>query len=83
MGFFTSKEEKELDEYLDNVRMNMANNYKDEARENFQKFQTTLDSFEKQGALKPKKLAAYREKESILIEKLKDYSHKDQKPYWN
>ena len=35
MGLFKSKEEKELEELIDRVEVNMSNNYKDAAQADF------------------------------------------------
>ena len=42
MGFFKSKEEKELDQIILRLEMNMSNNYKDNAQANLREFEETL-----------------------------------------
>jgi len=82
MGFFKSKEEKELDIIIQRMHMNLSNNYKDNAQDNLREFAEKLEQMQASGKFKEKTLKQY---ETILDEyrgKLKGYSHKDQKPYW-
>lgn len=82
MGLFKSKSEKELDIIIQRLEMNMSNNYKDNAQNNFKELETKFNEMKADGRLKPATLAKY---ETILSEyqsKMQGYSHKDQKPYW-
>ena len=83
MGLFKSKAEKELDCIIQRLEMNMSNNYKDNAQDNLKELEATVNAMRSSGSLKPGALSRY---ESILDsykEKMKGYSHKDQKPYWH
>ena len=63
--------------------MNMSNNYKDNAQDDLKELETMIDAFRALGNVKRGILTKY---ESILAEfkeKMKGYSHKDQKPYWH
>ncbi len=82
MSIFKSKAEKELDEIIQRLEMNMANNYKDNAQDNLKELVTALNGMCKSGTLKPKVFDKYDEILSSYQEKMKGYSHKDQKPYW-
>ena len=77
MRFFKSKEEKELDNIISRLEMNMSNNYKDNAQDNLKELEATIN------ALKPAILAQYMAILNDYKEKMKGYSHKDQKPYWH
>ena len=82
-GFFKkAKSAKELDSIIAEINMNMQNNYKDAAqsalRELEKRFQEMLDA----GALSEAQKSEYSVKISSYKERLKSYSHKDQKPYW-
>jgi hypothetical protein len=82
MGLFKSKAEKELDSIILRLEMNMSNNYKDNAQANLRELEAALETFRSDGKLKGATLLRY---DSILgdyKEKMKGYSHKDQKPYW-
>lgn len=82
MGLFKSKSEKELDGIIQQLEMNMSNNYKDNAQDNLKELEAALAAMKADGKLKPVILTKY---ENILSEyqgKMKGYSHKDQKPYW-
>lgn len=85
MKFFKiqSKEEKQLDEIIDRLQMNLSNNYKDSAQANLAELRQTYDEMCSQGKLKEKPKAEYGQKLAVYAEKLKGYSHKDQKPYWH
>ena len=83
MGLFKSKAEKELDGIIQSLEMNMANNYKDNAQANLKELGEAVEAMKASGALKTGTLTRY---ESILEgyrDKMKGYSHKDQKPYWH
>lgn len=82
MKLFQSKAEKELDAIIEKLEMNMSNNYKDAAQENFQRLEDTFDHLKACGDLKPKAVEAYEERLETYRLKLKGYTHKDQKPYW-
>lgn len=82
MGFFKSAAEKELDRIIARIEMNMSNNYKDAAQEDFAELEKTFQEFAEAGKLKEKAKQQY---ESILDRyrvKLRGYTHKDQTPYW-
>jgi hypothetical protein len=79
---FKNKYEKKLDEILEEMQMNMSNNYKDNAQKNLEEFESALSRFTEQGRIKEKSRAKYEETLTAFKERLKGYSHKDQKPYW-
>ena len=83
MGFFKTKEEKELDSIIRRMEMNMSNNYKDNAQDNLKELEVTLNVLRSSGGLKPALIQKY---ESILDSykiKMQGYTHKNQKPYWD
>ncbi len=83
MSIFKSKAEKELEEIIKSLKMNMSNNYKDNAQSNLKELEEAFVRLRESGALKGKACMNY---EAILAdyrEKMKGYSHKDQKPYWH
>ena len=82
MGLFKSKYEKAMDDCLKHVNVNMSNNYKDAAQENFREFEELYKNLCDQGVLKDKVKAEYGEKLEAYRGKLKGYTHKDQKPFW-
>ncbi len=83
MGLFKSKAEKELDSIIQRLEMDLANNYKDNAQDALKELITAFDGMCSSSSMKPNVLSRY---ESIIEgykEKMKGYSHKDQKPYWH
>ncbi len=79
---FKNKYEKKLDEILSEMQMNMSNNYKDNAQKNLAEFGSALIRFKEQGRINEKSAAKYEDTLQVFQERLKGYSHKDQKPYW-
>ena len=73
---------KELDRIIAEIDMNMQNNYKDAAREAFKEFEEKYMTMSESGQLNENQKSEYSAKLSSYREKLKAYSHKDQKPYW-
>lgn len=83
MGLFKSKAEKELDAIIQRLNMNMLNNYKDNAQDDLKEFEATINGLKTSGGIKASTLAKYEGILDELKEKMKGYSHKDQKPYWH
>ena len=82
MGFFKSNYERELDIIIERIQMNMSNNYKDAAQENLKELQAKYESFCREDILKEKQKLFYETQIDILKERMKGFTHKDQKPYW-
>jgi hypothetical protein len=85
MGLFNfkSREEKELDGLIQKMEMNLSNNYKDNAQSDLKKLEETLAEMKAAGTLKEAVLAKYESVMEDYRQRLKGYSHKDQKPYWH
>ncbi|MCR5767665.1 MAG: hypothetical protein K6G45_04135 [Lachnospiraceae bacterium] len=83
MGLFRNKTQKELDGIIERLQMNMANNYKDNAQSDLKELEGAIDLAKEKGSLKPAVLEKYETILGTLKERLKGYSHKDQKPYWS
>ncbi|MBQ0027264.1 MAG: hypothetical protein KBS96_01555 [Lachnospiraceae bacterium] len=80
--FFKTKAEKKLDEIITGIDMNMSNNYKDNAQSGLRDLEKALVEMKENGELKEKALGRYEGILKEYQEKMKGYSHKDQKPYW-
>ena len=83
MGLFKSKYERELDMIMMRLDMNMSNNYKDNAQMNLKELEEAFAGMKEVGQLKGSSLDKYEKIINGYTEKLKGYSHKDQKPYWH
>ena len=83
MGLFKSKAEKELDGIIHRLNMNMSNNYKDNAQDDLKELETAINGLKTSEGIKAGALAKYESVLDELKEKMKGYSHKDQKPYWH
>ncbi len=83
MGLFKSKAEKELDGIIQRLEMNMSNNYKDNAQDDLKELEATLDALRSSGGIKPGPLAKYEGILGEFKERMKGYSHREQKPYWH
>ena len=82
-GFFKkAKAAGKLDRIIAEIDMNMQNNYKDAARMAFKEFEEKYTIMSESGQLNENQKSEYTAKLSGYREKLKAYSHKDQKPYW-
>ena len=83
ISLFKSKAEKNLDNIIRRLEMNMSNNYKDNAQENLREFEAALDSLKGSGGIKPGVFSRYESLLDSYKEKMKGFTHKDQKPYWH
>ena len=82
-GFFKkAKSAKELDRIIAEITMNMQNNYKDAAQSAFKELEQRFNEMAEAGELSESQKCGYSAKLSSFKERLKAYSHKDQKPYW-
>lgn len=77
-----SKYYKQLDEIIEHIEMNMSNNYKDAAQQDLREFGELLKEMQETGKISKGKLSYYENKFSMFKEKMKNYTHKDQKPFW-
>lgn len=73
---------KQLDAIVKRIQMNLSNNYKDAAQLNLKEFEETLERLEKDGMLGEAKRVHYHELLDSLKGQMKNFTHKDQKPYW-
>ena len=82
-GFFNKPgKNKQLDGIIQKIEMNMSNNYKDAAQTNLKELEETLQELTETGRLSDKQKAHYTEVLLSFQEKMKNFTHKDQKPTW-
>lgn len=80
--FFRMKKPKELETILASLRMNLANNYKDNTQADFREFTEKFEAFQRDGKLNEKQTAYYRGLLEEYGRQLKDYTHAKQKTAW-
>ena len=61
MGLFGPKKDKELEAVINQIRVDLSNNYKDNAVENIKKLEQLLAEKRSSGKLKDKDLASYED----------------------
>ena len=76
------KKNKDLEELLLRLHANASNNYKDAAQSNLKEFEELFTHLNNSGKLNEKQKSKYGDLLKEYKEKMKEYSHKDQKPYW-
>ncbi len=83
MGLFgKGKAARQLDEKLERIQMNFENNYKDAAQINLKEFEALFHGLSEAGMLSEKQKAYYSDKLEELNNRMKNFTHKDQKPTW-
>ncbi len=65
----------ELDAILNELKMNLGNNYKDLAHDALKKLHTTLDEYNKSGMMKEKDYNKYKKIADEYSERMADYHH--------
>ncbi len=80
--FLKSSRNKQLDGLVQKIKMNMENNYKDAAQMNLKEFEELLQQLEESGKLNDKQRLYYEGELGGFKERMKNFTHKDQKPYW-
>ena len=73
---------KQLDELIQRIQMNVSNNYKDAAQMNLKEFEGMLTALEEAGKLNGKQKVYYQDRLAVFKEQMKNFTHKDQKPTW-
>lgn len=82
-GFLKKYESsRQLDAIIQRIQMNLSNNYKDAAQLNLKELEDTLAQLEEAGILGEAKRVYYHEQLDSLKGQMKNFTHKDQKPYW-
>lgn len=73
---------KQLEAAIGKLQMNMSNNYKDAAQADYKDLMDLYVELEAEGVLSDKQKSYYKEVIEDYSVKMKNYTHKDQKPYW-
>ena len=73
---------KQLEGLIDCVEMNMSNNYKDAAQEDYKELVELYRKLEESNVLSDKQKEYYKGVIEEYSIKMENYTHKDQKPYW-
>ncbi len=77
-----SKKNKELEAIIARIDSNVANNYKDAAQDALKALEKRLTEMTADKTLSDKQRAEYEARLSEYKGKMKEFTHKDQKPYW-
>ena len=73
---------KQLEAAIARVEMNMSNNYKDAAQEDYRALLELYRELTGSGILPDKQREYYKGIIEEYSVKMENYTHKDQKPYW-
>lgn len=73
---------KQLEEILQRIQMNVSNNYKDAAQLNLREFEDKIRELEERKELNTAQKAYYEGKLQDFKAQMKNFTHKDQKPFW-
>ena len=82
LSIFNRKTNNELESIIKRLEANRANNYKDNAQSNLKELEMRFSELSSQKALSAKQTSHYAELIGNYKKDLKEFSHKDQKPYW-
>ncbi len=82
MAFFRKRRDPEMDNLIASLQMNMQNNYKDAAQEDYRKLRKMYDEKTEAGVFSMRLQAKYDELMADFGIQLRSYTHADQKPYW-
>ena len=71
-----------LEDVIRRMESNISNNYKDAAQGNLKEFSECYESLCAEGKLSEKQKARYGSLLEDYRARMKQFTHKDQKPYW-
>lgn len=77
-----SSKNNRLEAIVQRIRMNMENNYKDAAQLNLKEFEELFNELQENGKLNSKQKVYYEKELASFKERMQNFTHKDQKPYW-
>ena len=77
-----TKKNKELEAIIARIDSNVANNYKDAAQDALKAFEKKLADMTADGILSDTQRTEYEVRLSEYKTRMKEFTHKDQKPYW-
>lgn len=80
--FLKSSKNNSLEDVILRLNMNMSNNYKDASQSNLKEFEELFTELKDSGKLNEKQKKRYEDLLNEYKGKMKNYSHKDQKPFW-
>ena len=78
-----SKKNKELETIIARIDSNVSNNYKDAAQDALREFEDKLQEFIAAETLNDKQKTEYESRLALYRDSMKEFTHKDRKPYWN
>ena len=82
-GFIKSiGKNKQLEVAIARLQMNMSNNYKDAAQDDYRQLVELYRKLEESNVLPDKQKEYYKRVIEEYSVKMENYTHKDQKPYW-
>ena len=73
---------KQIEAVIARLQMNMSNNYKDAAQADYKDLVNVYAKLTDKGVLSDRQKDYYKRVIEEYSVKMKDYTHKDQKPYW-
>lgn len=73
--FFKSKAVKELDAIIEDIKINLSNNYKEPAHNARKRLNEKIEEFYNNGSLKNKEYMKYKAIAGEYNEMMKDYHH--------
>ena len=76
------KKSEDLERILNSLRMNLANNYKDNTQADYREFCAKLSEMLDAGKLDEKQTEYYKKLAEDFGSQLKDYTHAKQKTAW-
>ena len=82
MGLFFRKTHPDLERLLRELEMDMSNNYKDNAQDDFAALEEAYNGLIDEGKLSKRQQEHYDGRLRELRAILKGYTHKDQKAVW-
>lgn len=80
--YMLMKKNRDLEVLIERIDNNVANNYKDAAQDYLKQYETKLRELLEKNTLKDRQKAHYESLLDNYKEQLKEFRHKDQKPYW-
>ena len=77
--FLKSSKNNSLEDVILRLNMNMSNNYKDAAQDNYKQFLSLFQEYKEKNVLKKRQIAYYEEKVKEWEPQMRKYTHFDQK----